>query len=428
MVPWVEIESAKGSELAKSTGGEESAAIELPTTRSEPFDPPPELAELRGKGPACPLRYPDGHLGWVVTGYQPARAVLTDTRFSTRPRRLAVGDPVKFAAVHGAKDADPAASSGDLLFLSPQEHTRMRHILAGHFTVSRVAEHRQQIEQFVDDRLDSMENLGPPADLVKDFAMAVAGSTHCELLGLEPSESDRFVRPAAIVIDPDRTLEEQMTAWEELSSFVRGVARTKAERPGNDLISDLVRGGELSDDEIVGCSIALFTAGVDVTASMIALGALVLLCNREQMDKLRADPTIIESAVEELLRYISIFQIGAFPRTALEDVDLEGMAIRTGESVTVSIAAANRDPSKFDDADLLDLTRLTRGHLAFGYGRHMCLGQHLARLELQIALLGLVSRFPTLALAVPFEDLDLYGGDHIAYGVRKLPVAWRHRT
>jgi cytochrome P450 len=255
--------------------------------------------------------------------------------------------------------------------------------------------------------------------------MAVAGSTHCELLGLAPSESDRFVRPASIVIDPDRTLEEQMAAWEELSSFVRGVARAKAEHPGNDLISDLVRGGELSDDEIVGCSIALFTAGVDVTASMIALGALVLLCNRAELDKLRADPTIIDSAVEELLRYVSIFQIGAFPRTALEDLDLEGTPIGTGESVTVSIAAANRDPSKFDDPDTLDLTRLTRGHLAFGYGRHMCLGQHLARLELQIALSRLFSRFATLELAVPFEDLDLFGGEHIAYGVRKLPVTWQ---
>ena len=301
----------------------------------------------------------------------------------------------------------------------------MRHMLAGHFTVSQVAGHRSQVEQFVVDRLDSMEEFGPPADLVSDFAMPVSGSTHCELLGLAPEESDRFVRPAAIIIDPDRSLEEQMSAWEELSSFVRGVAREKSKNPDAGLISDLVRGGELSDDEIVGCAIALFTAGVDVTASMIALGALALLSNPDQLARLRADPTIIESAVEELLRYVSIFQIGAFPRTALQDVELEGTNFNAGESVTVSIAAANRDPSKFDEPDVLDLTRMTRGHLAFGYGRHMCLGQHLARLELQLALSRLISRFPSLELAVPFEELDLYGGDHIAYGVRSLPVTWR---
>lgn len=400
-------------------------AVELPTRRVEPFDPAPELAEIREEGPACPLRYPDGHLGWLVTGYQLAKAVLTDGRFSTRPRRLAVGDPVKFATVHAVKDADTAAASADLLFLGPQEHTRMRHMLAGHFTVSQVAEHRPRVEQFVADRLDSMERLGPPADLVKDFAMPVSGSTHCELLGLAPDQSDRFVRPAAIIIDPDRSLEDQVSAWEELGAFVRGVARDKSKNPGAGLISDLVRSGELSDDQIVGCAIALFTAGVDVTASMISLGALALLSNPDQLARLRADPTIIESAVEELLRYISIFQIGAFPRTALEDVELDGTTFHAGESVTVSIAAGNRDSSKFDDPDALDLTRVTRGHLAFGYGRHMCLGQHLARLELQVALLHLVTRFPTLELAVPFEDLELYGGDHIAYGVRRLPVTWK---
>jgi cytochrome P450 len=402
----------------------EALPITLPTIRVRPFDPAPELAELRERAPAVRLRFPDGHVGWLVTSYSLGRAILADSRFSTRPRRAPVGDPVKWAAVHDARDADPAARSGDLLFLEPHEHTRLRQMLTGHFTVSRVNEHRSRIEQIVVGRLEAMRDEGPPADLFASFAMPVSSATHCALLGVPPSDGVRFVRPGAVMIDPDASAEEKLEAWAEFREFAQTVVTGKRLAPADDLISDLVGRGELSDDEIIGLSISLFSAGVDVTAGMLALGGLLLLSHPEALAELRADPALIEPAVEELLRYLTIFQLGAFPRTALEDVELEGVAIAAGESVMVSVSAANRDPHKFEDPDRLDLMRTVKGHLAFGFGRHMCLGQHLARAEMQIGLSRLIEQFPTLRLAVPLAQIPLYGGNHIAYGVRELPVEW----
>ncbi|MGH8881422.1 MAG: cytochrome P450, partial [Stackebrandtia sp.] len=199
------------------------------------------------------------------------------------------------------------------------------------------------------------------------------------------------------------------------------VTRKRAE-PTDDLLSDLAKDEELSDDELAGMGFLLLIAGHETTANMLALGTFALLEHPEQAALLRADAGLIPNAVEELLRYLSIIHIGA-RRVAAEDIDLDGRLIKAGDPVVISVAAANRDASKFDDPGELDVTRRTTGHLTFGHGVHQCLGQQLARIEMRIGFESLLRRYPGLRLAVKPSEVPLRT-DMAIYGVHELPVTW----
>jgi cytochrome P450 len=273
-----------------------------------------------------------------------------------------------------------------------------------------------------------MRAAGPPADLVQEFALPVPSLAICELLGIRHEERVRFEGPHDAAFDPARSDAERNAAWSEFLGFASEIAERKRASPGDDLVSRVVASGELSDEELVGVVEQLVSAGHHTTASQLALSTFYLLADRARWERLRAavadDPRAIEPVVEELLRYLTLLQIGAFTRTALEDVELGGVVVRAGESVSVSLAAANRDPARFPEPDTFDPARNAAGHLSFGYGRHMCLGQHLARLELQVGLLGLLASFPGLALAVPADAIPLHDGAHVIHGVHELPVTW----
>jgi cytochrome P450 len=204
-------------------------------------------------------------------------------------------------------------------------------------------------------------------------------------------------------------------------AVLAGQPTAKRAEPTDDLLSGLVRGGELTDEELANIGFLLLGAGLETTANMIALGTFALLQRPDQLAILRDEPDMVEPAVEELLRYLSI--IVATIRTALEDVELDGHLIRAGETITISNQAANRDPKQFDNPETLDLHKSATGHVAFGHGIHQCLGQQLARVEMQVAYPALFQRLPTLRLAVPPEQVPTKDGVLI-YGVRELPVAW----
>jgi cytochrome P450 len=189
-------------------------------------------------------------------------------------------------------------------------------------------------------------------------------------------------------------------------------------------LSDLITGGQLSAEELPGVTAVLFKAGTDTTVAMFALSVLLLVSDPDWSEVLSCGPARIATATEELLRYLTVFQLGAFTRTATESLELGGITIARGESVWISLAAANRDPARFEMPAVLDLSRDASGHLAFGHGRHMCLGQHLARLELRLGLAALVSRFPHLRLDEPLVNVKLHHHEHILHGVHELPVAW----
>ena len=388
----------------------------LPMTRPPgcPFDPPAELAKLREQQPLSRMVYPDGHLGWLATGHSTVRAILADPRFSSRYELMHFPFP-------GSQITEiPPAPIGDLTGVDPPEHTRYRQLLTGKFTVRRMRQLTARVEQFTAAHLDAMERQGPPADLVEAYAYPVPALMICELLGVPQPDRELFQHQATELTSVDATVEDQIAAMTALQEFVAGLVPAKRADPTDDLLSDLTTTG-LTDDELAGIGSFLLAAGLDTTANMIGLGTFALLSRPEQAAALRDDPGLAGQTVEELLRYLSIAHSGI--RSALEDVELDGQLIKAGESVTISVEAANRDPEKFADPDTLDLHRKATGHLAFGHGIHQCLGQQLARVEMQVALPALFTRFPALRLAVPPEEVPLRTNMNIA-GVHRLPVTW----
>ncbi len=391
-----------------------------PTARSHPFDPPQELTHWRESEPLRPMRYPDGHVGWVVTSHELARRILTDSRFSARSE-------FKRAPVH-RPGAEPffgvPAAPGWLVDTDPPQHTRLRQQLAGQFTARRMRELRPRLGLIVDDLLSGMERDGPGADLVEAFALPLASRIICELLGVPGRDRSEFQRNSHILFDLRSTAVDTAAALERLTATIRAIAEgPRVQDTSAGLMQALAADGTLTAQEIAGVGVLLLTAGHDSTTGSLALSVFALLAHPDQLTRLATDPSIVDNAVEELLRYLSVFHFGV-PRTPLEDLEIEGQWLRAGDSVTVSLSAANRDPRWFEDApDRLDLGRRTTGHLAFGHGIHQCLGQNLVRMQMRTALPALLRRFPALALAVPAADVPL-STDMSVYGVHRLPVTW----
>ncbi|HWM07092.1 MAG TPA: cytochrome P450 [Actinophytocola sp.] len=388
--------------------------VELPTERPGRFDPPAELARLRAQHPVTPLRYPDGHVGWLVTEHAAARAVLSDARFSARLdlKRLPVGPA-------GSGELQPAPP-GYFLGMDPPDHTRYRKLLAGRFTARRMRELEERIGEVVDECLAEMAAAGPPVDLVERFALPVPSRVMCELLGVPYEDRAHFQSISEALLGFDVARME--AAFGELNTYLyQLVQRKRAERP-DDLLGELITQTELEDVELCSIAFLLLVAGHETSANMLGIGTFALLANPEQLTALRADPALLPGAVDELLRYLSIPQYG-ITRTALADVELAGRQVREGDVVTVSVPAVNRDPERFADPDTLDVTRSAAGHLTFGHGVHQCIGQALALVELRLGFGRLLDRFPTLRLAVPAAEVPMRA-DRQIYGVHRLPVAW----
>ncbi|GAA0908497.1 cytochrome P450 [Pseudonocardia zijingensis] len=386
----------------------------LPTGRhpDRPFDPPAELAGFRERHPLVRMTYPDGHDGWLATGYDACRAVLADRRFSSRYELMHLPVPIV-----GAPPELPPAPVGDLTGIDAPEHTRLRRLLIGWFTVRRMRALTERVEEITADRLDAMERTGAPVDLVAEFASPIPALVICELLGVPYGDRDTFRRHVLTLTDTISAAEEKGAAIDALQAYLLDLVRAKRARPGQDILSSLT-GSDLSDDELAGTGAFLLAAGLDTTANMLALGTFALLRHPDQITALRSDP---ENSVEELLRYLTIAHTNV--RAALEDVEVEGQLIRAGESVTIAMHAANRDPAQYPDPDTLDLRRRTTGHLALGHGIHQCLGQQLARVEMQVAFPALFARFPTLRLDCDPADVPLRVHSTI-FGVHTLPISW----
>ena len=378
----------------------------LPTARTCPFDPPPPIQEWALARPISPLRYPDGSTWWLVTGYTAARFVLSDPRFSART-------DVALSAIRGLQQG---GVPGAFLFMDPPDHTRYRKLLTGQFTVRRM----RLLEPMIAARIDEvLSSLTSPADLVRGFALPVASGVICDLLGVPYSGHEAFEQQTHDMVDPERSEDERNEAGGAMYVMLAELVRAKRAQPADDLLSGLME-SDLSDEEITGIGLMLLFAGHETTANMLALGTFALLEHPAQLAALRSSPELVDGAVEELLRYLSIVQYEV-NRGALEDVEVAGQLVRAGESLLVSLPMANRDPARFASPDELDLGRPSGGHLAFGHGVHQCLGQQLARIELRLGFTALLARFPHLRLAIPAAEVPLNTGRGI-YGVAELPV------
>jgi cytochrome P450 len=393
----------------------------LPMQRDAgPFDPPSEITRLREARPVSPLLFPDGHQGWLVTGYDAVRQLMADNRFSSRQDLGVVRVPYSTPGMPVPTEPSPQVP-GLFIAMDPPDHTRLRRKLTGAFTVRRMKRLEEQIVAIAERQLDELSRLSPPVDLVKAFALPVPSLVICELLGVPYDDREDFQANSAKFMVKEQTLEEKMAAYGAMTTYLAGLVTGKRANPGEDILSDLARDEDLGIEELVGMAFLLLLAGHETTANQLALGTFALLEHPAQVEELRANPDLMPGAVEELMRYLSVADI--FYRYASEDLELGGETIGEGSTVVVSLLAANRDPKRFDNPDALDVHREARGHLSFGHGVHQCLGQQLARIEMRAGFAGLLRRFPTLRLAVPASEVRLRTDMNI-YGVHELPVTW----
>lgn len=387
-----------------------------------PFAPPPDVMALAKSKPLSRVRIWDGSTPWLITGYETVRALFSDYRVSVDDRRP--GFPHWNEGMLSTVHKRPRS-----VFTSDaEEHTRFRRMLSKPFTFKRVEALRPVIQQITDQHIDAILAGPQPADIVTALALPVPSLVISQLLGVPYEDAGFFQHHANVGLARYATGEDTAKGAAGLAKYLARLVETKMENPAEDAVSDLaerVKAGELSVREAAQLGTGLLIAGHETTSNMIGLGVLALLEHADQLAVIRDadDPSVIANAVEELLRYLSIIQNGQ-RRVAIEDIEIAGEVIRAGEGIIIDLAPANWDPSAFDEPERLYLHRSGAGqNVAFGYGRHQCVGQQLARAELQIVYHTLFRRIPTLKLAVPIEDIP-FKHDRLAYGVYELPVTW----
>jgi cytochrome P450 len=394
---------------------------EYPMSRARgcPFDPPPALRALQEEGPLTRVRLWDGSTPWLVTRYAEQRALLADPRVSsdiTRP-----GFPRQVPII-------PGASGISFITMDNPEHARLRRMVTAPFAIRRVEALRSAVQQIVDELIDGMLAGPRPVDLVEAFALPVPSLVICRLLGVPYADHDFFQANSRILVNRGSTPEQRAAARAALDGYLDGLIDEKIANPDGHVLSELVtrvQAGELGRPDAVRMAMLLLVAGHETTANMIALGTLALLQHPDQLAVLREadDPKLVAGAVEELLRYLTIVHSGR-RRVAREDIEIDGRTVRAGDGLILATDVANRDAAAFpDDPDRLDLHRPARHHVAFGFGVHQCLGQPLARMELQVVYGTLYRRIPGLKLAADLDQIP-FKNDAFIYGVYELPVTW----
>jgi cytochrome P450 len=383
----------------------------MPLRRSG-LDPVPELGAARESEPISKLRLPFGLRAWLVTGYDEAKEVLAAASSFSNDYTNLVGTAAMSA------DQNP----GGLGFADPPDHTRLRKLLTPEFTMRRLNRLTPRIHAIIEGQLDAMAAADGPVDLMRDFALAIPSLTICELLGVSYEDRADFQRLSTVRFDLFAGAGASFGAISESLSYLLDIVKKQRESPGDGLLGMLVKehGDDIDDRELAGLADGVLTGGLETTASMLALGAIVLLRDRSTFELVRDDDAAIDKFVEELLRYLTVVQM-AFPRFAKEDIEIGGSRITKGDIVLVSLSGANRDAKLGSEMESFDPAREASSHLAFGWGVHRCIGAELARMELRAAYPALVRRFPEMRLATGLDDLA-YRQTSIVYGVESLPV------
>ncbi|MEQ3549756.1 cytochrome P450 [Pseudonocardia nematodicida] len=401
----------------------EQVPVPYPIIRTCPFDVPEVLEAQREQEGLSRVRTWNGREPWLLCRHADVRTALSDPVFSTD------------VTAHGYPNNAPnqVETEGALFIrMDGADHALRRRTIISALTPKQAERHRPRITEIVDETLDAMVERGGPVDLVEHFALRITTTVICEILGVEHATAVRVVDAMEAVFDLGAEPADRVAANHFVLDVIRQTAREKQEAPDDSVLSRLVNvtvaKGELEFEEIVTIGRFVIGAGHETTANMIGLGALALLQNPDQLAVFRADPTAIApSAVEELLRYLSIVQVEP-SRIAVRDTEINGQPIRAGDGVVMSLFAANRDSRAFDASgvplDELDVTRAaTSHHVAFGYGPHQCVGQNLARVEMQVAWTRLFQRLPGLRLAMAEDDLEFKQAG-LNYGLTRLMVDW----
>jgi len=398
-------------------------APELPPLhmRRDAFNPTSELREIRETTGVRTINSAFGTEVYLVTRHEDVKAVLSDhDRFSN-------GRPPGFVVPGAPEVSDEELASsraGNLLGLDPPEHQRLRRMLTPEFTIRRMKRLEPRIVEIVDAQLDAMESTGPPADLVSSFALPIPSLVICELLGVPYEDREDFQQRSTRQLDLSIPTSERLELVRRGREYMASLVERSRRHPGEDILGMLVRdhGHELTDDELIGIAGLLLLAGHETTSNMLGLGTLALLRHPDQLAAVRDDPDAVAPAIEELLRWLSIVH-SAIPRITTTEVEVAGVPIPAGQLVFVSLPSGNRDSGFVEAPEVFDIRRGAMGHLAFGHGVHHCLGAPLARMEMRIAFPALLQRFPTLALAEDFDEVQ-FRSFHFIYGLKSLAVKW----
>ncbi|MGB8942045.1 MAG: cytochrome P450 [Streptomyces sp.] len=413
--------------------------MNVPDTTPELFtwefatDPYPAYAWLRENSPVHRTKLPSGVEAWLVTRYADARQTLADTRLSKNP-------------VHHSEDAHAKGKTGipgersanlmtHLLNIDPPDHTRLRRLVSKAFTPRRVAEFEPRVQELADGLIDRFAGTGE-ADLIHEFAFPLPIYAICDLLGVPREDQDDFRDWAGMMIrhggGPRGGVARSV---KKMRGYLAELIHRKRLAPGDDLISDLIRasdhGEHLTENEAAAMCFVLLFAGFETTINLIGNGVYALLRNPVQRSLLqdsiqRQDHGLLETGIEELLRFDGPVEMATW-RYATQSLEIGGQRIAQGDPVLVVLAAADRDPARFDEPSTLDLSRTDNPHLGYGHGIHYCVGAPLARLEGRIALATLLKRLPDIQLAVTPDELRWRGG-LIMRGLRTLPIAFTPAT
>ena len=405
-------------------GGASNAKTTTQPPRKYPFGEAeglslrPELAELQSSRALARVRLPYGGDAWLATSYEDVRAVLGDPRFS---RAAAFGKDVP-------RLSEAINTHATILDMDPPDHTRLRRLVAMAFTPKRVEALRPRTQEIVDGLLERMAVSKPPVDLMESLAWPLPITVICALMGVPVEDTERFRSwtDTALAVTAFSGAEIRQ-GMENLRSYIAGLIAERRDTPRDDLLGAMVQARDaedrLSENELVMFGVTLLVAGHETTANTLGNFIYTLLTHPEQLARLRTDPSLVPSAIEELLRYTPLSGSAGFVRIATEDVELSGGRVRAGDAVLTETAAANRDEQAFEHAETIDIGRTNNPHLSFGHGVHYCIGAQLARMELTIALGTLLRRFPDLALAVDADKVEWKRGRRVR-GLHSLPVTW----
>ncbi|GAA0952473.1 cytochrome P450 [Actinocorallia libanotica] len=388
-----------------------------PQKRTCPYEPPAGYQEIGERGPVLKVRLFDGREAWMVTGYRESREILTHPNLSSQ--RTHPNFPIV-----APRFRSQIARSLALIAMDPPVHDTYRRYLNPHFSLKAVRRMRPELERIVSGYVDDILEQGPPADLVASLAVPLPSLVICRHLGVPYADHEFFQDSSGAVMLG--TEEESAKAAQDLVDYIDRLVADQVKNPTEGLLATLVRErvqtGDIGHDELVSIALVLLIAAHETTSSSLALGIITLLEHPDQLALLHADPSLLPGAIEELLRFIATTDLVA-TRVAKGDIDIAGHRIKEGEGVLVSGTLANRDGAVHTRADVLDLRRENPHHVTFGFGIHQCLGQNLARIELEVAFHELLTRIPGMRLAVDVADLPILGAGTVQR-VLELPVEW----
>ncbi|CAF1175771.1 unnamed protein product [Adineta ricciae] len=388
--------------------------------RKSPLRPPPEYTRLRKEAPVSKAKIWDGSSVWLVSRYKDVVKVLTDSSFSkvrTHPGFPETGPGGKAAAT---------ATKPTFVDMDPPEHTQHRLMVENEFSVKNVESLRPKLEKIANDLIDDMKKKKQPIDLHVAYSLPVPTLMIYDMLGIPYEDHEFLERCNAIRTNGSATSAESSAASQDLMNYLSRLAEKKKIKGGNDMITRLlkqVHQGKLTNDELVAMTFLLLVAGNATTANMITLGVLTLVQHPDQLNELKKNPSLIKSAVEEILRYLTGSQF-ATRRVALKKVKIGNQTIEKNQGVWALNASANEDEDVFPNPTTFNIHRQPNPHLAFGEGIHRCVAEHLARAEIEIAINTLLQRLPNLQLAIPLEKIQYVNDSSRDFGVDALPIKW----